>query len=78
MSASDKPVRDTVQVTVSQPVKPFFAKKRRAARTTVQLGRVKPAPEVWDTALQLAAGDVHRLQVNGDGSVTVLNHSRFS
>lgn len=70
-------VRDTATVTVVAPVKPFFAKRRRQAAPSVPVGHVRPHARVWAKALELADGDAHRLQVNVDGSVTVLNHSRF-
>jgi hypothetical protein len=34
--------------------------------------------EAWDTAVRLAGGDVRRLAVGQDGSVTVLNQPRGS
>lgn len=77
MSKSNKRVRDTVNITVSTPVKPFFPKKRRYTKP-VEAARVVPDPRVWATALELSDGDVHRLRVNSDGSVTVLNRSRFT
>ena len=37
---------------------------------------VKPKEKVWETALQIAKGDVRKLQPNPDGSVTILNNRK--
>lgn len=42
-------------------------------RWTGSVDHVKADPEVVKTARRLAGGDVRRLRVNPDGSVTVLN-----
>jgi hypothetical protein len=36
----------------------------------------RPAPEAWQRALELADGDVSRLQLLDDGTVLVSNASR--
>jgi hypothetical protein len=54
--------------------RPTGPQRRRMAPSAV--AAVRPAPEVWATALQLAAGDPHRCRTDQDGSVVVLNGPR--
>lgn len=81
--ASKVTVRDTVKLhpdtvaraeEVAKLVKPKRAYTRRAK--TVKVVTVKVAPEVMETALELAGGDYSRLTIERDGSVIVWNHPR--
>lgn len=48
--------------------------RRRARRTAAPV--ITSDPAAYATALRLAGGDVHRLRLGQDGSVTILNGSR--
>jgi hypothetical protein len=76
-------VRDTVKLhpstvaraeEMAQLVKPKRTYTRRAKAVTVTT--IKVAPEVMETALELAGGDFTRLTIERDGSVIVWNHPR--
>lgn len=60
---------------VAKVVKPKRTYTRRTVKA-VTVKSVKVAPEVMETALQLAGGDHTRLTIEADGSVIVWNYPR--
>lgn len=68
----------TVQQVANGTVKPGPRKTRITRITTVTdlIEEYKIPKAVMDVALDLAGGDISRIRVGKDGSVTVVNQSR--
>ena len=71
----EQAVRKTARLSV-RSVDPLFKRSRRPGRKNGPVEVTQANPTAWKIALKLAGGDCRRVQLEADGSVSILNRPR--